>query len=105
MNLWGFTPVLFPLLREGFAAFLERHAGDPRAEYPISTAVGDLIRAGTLRLRVLPVGAHWMGVTFPPDHAAVADGLRALVAAGEYPSRISSAPMTPAPTFPDPEGT
>lgn len=104
MNLWGFTPALFPLLRAGFDAFLARQADDPRAEYPISTAVGDLVEAGALRLRVLPVGRQWMGVTFPEDHDAVSHGLRALAAAGAYPARLSTAALAGRP-FPDLEGT
>ena len=105
MNLWGFTPALFPLLRAGFAAFLERHGADPRAEYPISTAVGDLIAAGRVRMRVLPVGEHWMGVTFPPDREAVASGLRDLVATGGYPRALSPAAARPVSIPPHPEGT
>jgi hypothetical protein len=99
MNLWGFTPAIFPALRDGFAAFLVAHGTDAKAEYPISTAVGDLVAEGRIRLRVLPVGAGWMGVTFPADHATVAAGLRGLAADGHYPSMLSD----PAP--PDPERT
>jgi hypothetical protein len=95
MNLWGFTPAIFPALRDGFAAFLAAHGTDPKAEYPISTAVGDLVTEGRIRLRVLPVGAGWMGVTFPADHATVADGLRGHAADGRYPSPLS-APAPPA---------
>jgi hypothetical protein len=100
MNLWGFTPAIFPLLREGFSAFLARHGTDPKAEYPISTAVGDLVAGGRVRLRVLPAGAGWMGVTFPADHATVTAGLRGLVASGRYPSSLSAATV-----FSDPKRT
>ena len=100
MNLWGFTPAVFPLLREGFAGFLAAHGTDPKAEYPISTAVGDLVAAGRIRLRVLPAGVGWMGVTFPADHAAVAAGLRDLATRGRYPSSLSASTISP-----DPERT
>lgn len=95
MNLWGFTPAIFPLLREGFAAFLAMHGTELKTEYPISTAVGDLVAGGRIRLRVLPDGAGWMGVTFPADHAAVAAGLRGLVAGGRYPSPLVGALPSP----------
>jgi hypothetical protein len=97
MNLWGFTPAVFPALREGFAAFLGAHGGDPTAEYPISTAVGDLVAAGRLRLRVLAVGVGWMGVTFPPDRDAVAARLRGLAALGRYPASLSASVPIPNP--------
>jgi len=97
MNLWGFTPALVPPLREGYAAFLAAHGDDPRAEYPISTAVGDLVAAGRVRLRVLAAGAGWMGVTFPADHAAVAAGLRGLAAGGRYPPSLTASTASPNP--------
>jgi hypothetical protein len=100
MNLWGFTPAIFPLLRTGFAGFLAAHGTDPKAEYPISTAVGDLVTGGRIRLRVLPAGVGWMGVTFPADHATVAAGLRGLATGGRYPSSLSAST-----TSPDPERT
>ncbi len=97
MNLWGFTPAIFPLLREGFTAFRAAHGTDPKAEYPISTAVGDLVAAGRIRLRVLPAGVGWMGVTFPADHATVAAGLHGLVAGGRYPASLSASTASPHP--------
>jgi hypothetical protein len=97
MNLWGFTPALFPVLREGFAAFLDAYGSDPKAEYPISTAVGDLVAEGRIRLRVLPEGVGWMGVTFPPDRDAVATGLRGLAAIGRYPASLSASVPIPNP--------
>jgi hypothetical protein len=97
MNLWGFTPAIFPVLGEGLAAFLAAHGGDPTAEYPISTAVGDLVAEGRIRLRVRPEGRGWMGVTFPADRDAVAAGLSGLVGTGRYPSPLSGATVAPRP--------
>jgi hypothetical protein len=92
MNLWGFTPVIFPLLREGFAAFLAAQGSDTGAEFPISTAINDLVAAGRLVLRVIPTDERWMGVTFPEDRPAVAARLRALTDAGHYPQPLAAPP-------------
>ncbi len=85
MNLWGFTRDLFPLLDAGFVAFLAAHREDTAAEYPLSTAIDDSVRAGEVRLRMLPVEDDWMGITHPGDLTAVRSRIAALVAGGHYP--------------------
>lgn len=94
MNLWGFTPGIVQPLARGFAAFLAEHGADPRAEYPISTAAGALAAEGAIRLRVLPGGEQWMGMTHPADRAVVMARLEALIAAGSYPRSLAAAPPT-----------
>jgi dTDP-glucose pyrophosphorylase len=90
MNLWGVTPELVAWLDQGFAAFAASHAADPAAEYPLSTAVHDLVIAGRTRVAVLASGTGWMGITHPDDRLPVSARLRALVRSGTYPS-----PLTP----------
>lgn len=90
MNLWGFTPAIFPLLREGFAAFFGAQGGDAKAEFLISTAVNDLVAAGRIVLRVLPTAEAWMGVTYPDDRAAVVARISALTRAGRYPEPLAA---------------
>lgn len=89
MNLWGFTPAIFPLLHDAFAGFLQRTAGDLRAEFLLSNVVGDLAANDRARVRVIAGGTTWMGMTFPEDRAAVAARLRALVASGDYPADLA----------------
>jgi hypothetical protein len=85
LNIWGFGLSIFGHLRDRFAVFLEARGGDPRAEFYLPDAVGQLIEAGRARVRVLPTGSPWFGMTHREDATAVRDSLRALVAAGEYP--------------------
>ena len=87
MNLWGFTPQLVAHLERGFRAFLEVGPG-PKAEYYLPVAVGEAIRDGAARVRVLPEGGRWCGMTSPEDREATAAVLRGLVEAGEYPERL-----------------
>jgi hypothetical protein len=98
MNLWGLTPAMLPLLEEGFAGFSRRYRDDPAAEYPIPTAVNEMVTSGAIAVRVLPVGKDWMGITHPDDRAAVADRLRELVRVGRYPSPVALNGSTRAPS-------
>ena len=87
MNLWGFTEGLVEDLESGFRAFLEAGpgAGD---EYYLPVAVGEAVRAGRARVKVLDEGGRWCGMTSPGDRATTVAVLRELVDAGEYPERL-----------------
>ena len=92
-NLWGFQPGILPPLRDLFGAFLAASPGLDR-EFYLSEAMNDLIAAGRARCAVLPTRELWLGVTFPGDHAGVAEALRGLVDSGVYPMRLWDAGPT-----------
>jgi hypothetical protein len=89
MNLWGFTPAIFPELRAWFARFLTQHANDLNAEAFLPSFVGDLITTGATRVRVLQTPDSWFGLTYREDLPHVAAAIRALIAAGHYPERLA----------------
>ena len=106
MNLWGFPHARFPtesgresgtgilpLLRERFAAFLASRPGLDR-EFYLSEAINDLIAAGRVSCFVLPTFERWLGITFPGDHAGVAESLRALVDSKVYPRSLWDSPTS-----------
>jgi len=88
MNFWGFTPSIFGHLERGFANFLERSGGDAEAEYFIPLAVNELLRAGKIRVRHIPTGDRWFGLTYPQDLPLVRAHIRELIKAGFYPEKI-----------------
>jgi hypothetical protein len=88
MNFWGFPPSIVAPLRRTFISFLEKNRMNPKAEFYIPVAVNDLIRAGTVKVKVLPTGASWFGVTYREDRPFVIENVRALVRAGLYPERL-----------------
>lgn len=88
MNMWGFTPEVFPLLLEQFQDFLHKHAGDPKAECYIPSTVNELIADGVVRIRVLPGGEAWFGVTYREDRPRAIGNIRRLVEGGYYPKRL-----------------
>ena len=88
MNMWGFTPRVFPQLEESFRQFLAVHAAEPKSECYIPLTVGDLVKAGQATCEVLPTASRWFGVTYVEDRPIVQASIAQLVAAGEYPPRL-----------------
>lgn len=88
LNCWGFHPGLFAHLRRMFADFLERNAGNPRAEFFLPSAVNALIANGAARVKVLPTPCRWFGMTYREDRAVVAGSIRAMTRAGLYPEKL-----------------
>jgi NDP-sugar pyrophosphorylase family protein len=88
MNMWAFTPRVFDQLRERFEKFLERSGSDQKAECLIPNTVGDLIRDGQARVKVLRTNDSWFGVTYREDRPRVIESVRALISAGLYPEKL-----------------
>jgi UTP-glucose-1-phosphate uridylyltransferase len=88
MNMWGFTPGLFRHLREQFVGFLLKHGEEEKSEFYIPSVVNELTRAGTERCKVLRTTDSWFGVTYREDRPFVVEGIRALIARGDYPQTL-----------------
>jgi hypothetical protein len=89
MNFWGFTPGLFGELESRFPAFLRASAANIlKAEFLIPEVVGSLVREGKARVRVLPTGERWFGVTYPEDRPRVQAAIREIIARGVYPENL-----------------
>jgi len=90
MNMWGFTPQVFDQLRERFEKFLEGNASELKSECYIPNTVGELVRAGQARVKVLHSRDSWFGVTYREDRPRVVESIRRLIADGVYPERLWS---------------
>ncbi len=88
MNFWVFAPSVFPQLEDRFAAFLRRRGGDASAELPLPEAIGELIQAGSIRVRAIEAPGPWFGLTHADDRPHAIAGLRDLHARGEYPDPL-----------------
>lgn len=88
MNMWGFTPALFPQLEAAFVRFLKEQGAQLKSEFFIPSVVDDLIQQRAAAVDVVPTAARWLGMTYTEDKPLVRDGIRALIACGEYPSRV-----------------
>lgn len=70
MNCWALGEGILPMLAEAFARFLKAEGQSPTAECPLPESLGALAAAGRIRVRVIPAGTGWVGVTHPADRAA-----------------------------------
>ncbi len=84
MNLWAFTPAIFPLLERSFAEFVASGPG-PDQEYVLPEAIDRLLQQGAVQVQVIPTRSIGCGLTHPDDKPQVAATLRRRVQAGEYP--------------------
>lgn len=88
MNMWGFTPDYFTYSENYFVDFLKENIYKPKAEFYIPLLVNKLITEETATVKVLDTTSRWFGVTYAADRQGVVDKIRALVDAGEYPSKL-----------------
>jgi NDP-sugar pyrophosphorylase family protein len=88
MNMWGFTPRIFPQLEEHFKRFLERHGTEQKSECYIPRVVNDLVAAGEARVKVLRTQDSWFGVTYREDRPHVVENINRLIRGGAYPERL-----------------
>jgi NDP-sugar pyrophosphorylase family protein len=88
MNMWGFTPELFAALDDHFPRWLERNAGNNKAEWYIPFVVDELVKEGLATVSVLPTEGRWFGVTYREDKPKVVEAISKLVEEGVYPERL-----------------
>ena len=89
MNMWGFTPWALEEMETYFEAFLRSDAGkDVKGECLLPTMVGDLIRAGKLRVNAGTTDESWFGMTYKEDRDTTASMLSKLTGQGMYPETL-----------------
>jgi hypothetical protein len=67
---------------------LEKHGREEKAECYIPHTISELVAAGQARVKVPRTGDAWFGVTYREDRPRVVEGIRQLVARGDYPERL-----------------
>ena len=88
MNMWGFTPSLFPALRSKFETFLREEGAEMKSECYIPFVVDELIQEDRAKVKVLQSSSPWFGVTYQDDKPRVMESVRRLVETGEYPATL-----------------
>ncbi len=88
MNMWGFTPALFPQLNESFLNFMKRSGGEAKSECYIPSTVNELVVAGRAKVNVLRSPDSWFGVTYREDRPTVVASIQRLIAKGDYPAKL-----------------
>lgn len=90
LNFWGFAPDVLPAFARSVRRFLDTHGQSPSAELFIPDVVQDLVDAGEVRVRVLPGGGPWAGLTHREDRAHLVAVLAERTTRGEYPRELWS---------------
>jgi hypothetical protein len=89
MNMWGFTPGLFPELKARFSKFLEANqANILKAEYFLPSVVNDLVNEKRAQVTVLNTTERWYGMTYLQDRPVVKAAIHELVRQGVYPEKL-----------------
>lgn len=81
MNLWGFQPSIFPLMRE----VLDRHDFTKEKEIQLSTFVGQILHHTPLRFDVIKTSSRCIGVTHAEDLPLAQILVREEIERGERP--------------------
>ena len=86
LNVWGFTPSLFPELERGLRQFFAISSGDPlKREFYLPAAVDELIQLKKADVYVQRSVEKWYGVTYREDKETVRAALTKMHSAGLYP--------------------
>ena len=88
MNIWGFTPDIFPHTEKLFKEFLKENENEPKKEFYIPYVVNNAIENGKCSVKVLSTPDKWFGVTFQEDRPTVVAKLKEMTQAGLYPSPL-----------------
>lgn len=90
MNLWGFTPDIFPRLEDALRHFVAGEAMDESKELFIPFVVDELIQKGLAKVTVYRTESAWFGVTYGEDKPQVRQALQRLHDVGFYPNPLWS---------------
>lgn len=83
MNLWGFTPDIFPELEKEFKYFLE-NADLMKDECLIPNTVGKMMKSGLATVKAYSNKDKWYGITYREDKEEVQQAIAKLCAEGLY---------------------
>ena len=88
MNLVGFTPPFFDVLRAGFEEFAQSSINTPKSEFFLPTAVSSIINKHASEIPVIETPDLTYGVTYQDDKALVRDMIKKRVEEGIYPENL-----------------
>ena len=88
MNMWGFTPHIFPQLEKLFIEFLKAKGQEMKSECYIPLSLGEIVKKGLADCAVLRTHSTWFGVTYREDKPIVQASINELVQKGAYPRSL-----------------
>ena len=88
MNLVGFTPLFFNVLKDGFTAFVNQGNLNPKAEYFLPGALDQMIKEQGVQVPVIETPEMSYGVTYKEDKSLVVKMINDRIKGGMYPKKL-----------------
>lgn len=88
MNLFGFKPSCFNVLRQDFKDFISKNGMNPKSELLIPDTLDRYIKRGAIKIKILMSNERWFGVTYREDKPFVVESIKKMIRKGIYPVRI-----------------
>ncbi len=88
MNLFGFTPPFFDILKSGFEHFAKGNATNLKAEFFLPDAVTQMVTQHSVKMPVIETPEMTYGVTYSNDKPIVKEMLIKMVKNGIYPKNL-----------------
>lgn len=88
MNLMGFTPPFFDVLKNGFESFVRENSNNLKAEYYLPNGLTDIVKHHGIKVPVIETPDLTYGVTYPDDKITVKEAISKQVKQGVYPSNL-----------------
>jgi NDP-sugar pyrophosphorylase family protein len=88
MNLFGFTPPFFEILKTGFERFAKNNSANLKAEYFLPDAVTQMVAHRSVKMPVIETPEMTYGVTYSEDKPIVKEMLKNMVLKGIYPKNL-----------------
>lgn len=88
MNLTGFTPQFFNVLKEGFEDFVKKNIGNLKAEYFLPNAITEIITNHSVNVPVIETPDQTYGVTYKEDKVTVKAAIMKMINDGIYPENL-----------------
>lgn len=88
MNFMGFTPQIFPYLKNLFVTFLKENIEKPKAEFFLPAVLAYLIKNKEARIQTIATDEQWFGVTYREDKEKVIKSIHAKITQGDYPNKL-----------------
>ncbi len=87
MNLMGFTPAVFEVIRRGFVTFFDTNKDNLKVEFFMPLVLDQIREKGT-PVPVIPTKDAWFGVTYKEDKPVVRQKLFELIDQRHYPNNL-----------------
>lgn len=88
MNMWGFSPSVFEVIKRDFDNFIDENGHDLKAFFTIPDFINGMIAHKKGIVKTYETPAVWMGVISPDDKIQAILRINELIRKGIYPSKL-----------------